>query len=99
MAQSTQDFNRLRNLFEFRRDSHVLVATRFFLDAAKRELCGNHHLVSMYVEKIPVRLSQLRDLPYPEILHLYSNIIAGFREIYRKVGYFPIDESMVGINH
>lgn len=99
MAQSAKDLTRLRNLFEFRRDKPHLVATKFFLDHPQKELCGSHHLVSMFTERIYVRLNQFKDVPHPDILHVYSNAFAGFEELYRKVGYFHADEHMVGANH
>jgi hypothetical protein len=91
MTQSPNDLRRLRNLFEFRHNSAELVATRFFIDAPKQELCGNHHLLSMFAERIHLRLSQIHDVPYPDVLHLYSNALHGYHHLFKKIGYFPID--------
>jgi hypothetical protein len=98
MTQSSNDLRRLRNLFDFRHNSPVLVATRFFNDAPQQELCGNHHLVSMLAERMHLRLNQINDVPYPDVLHMYWNALHGYHELYKKTGYFPINENMIGIN-
>jgi hypothetical protein len=52
----------------------------------------------MFAERMHLRLSQINDVPYPDVLHLYSNILHGYHELFRKIGYFPINETMIGIS-
>lgn len=37
-------------------------------------------------------------MPYPDYLHLYDSCIKGYAQLARHVGYFIVDEGMVGIN-
>ena len=37
-------------------------------------------------------------MPYPDYLHLYDSCIKGYAQLARQVGYFIVDEGMVGIN-
>ncbi len=45
-----------------------------------------------------MRLSALKDIPYPDILHLYDVFINGYGELSQVIGYFSVDEDQVGIN-
>lgn len=54
--------------------------------------------MSIFVEKIPVRLSDINSVPFPDVLHLYEAGFRGFGELYGKVGYFQVSEEMVGVN-
>jgi len=45
-----------------------------------------------------LRLSALKDIPYPDIFHLYDVFINGYGELSKVIGYFSVDEDQVGIN-
>lgn len=44
----------------------------------------------LFLEHIQVRLSDLQHVPYPDVLHLYFNVLVGMRKLARKVGYFKV---------
>lgn len=50
------------------------------------------------MERTPLRLSNLKDIPYPDIFHLYDACIHGYQQLSKVVGYFAIDEDQIGIN-
>ena len=52
----------------------------------------------MYLENIVLRLSQIGQVPYPDIIHLYSQTLRGFQDLSRHLGYFEVDEELVGVN-
>jgi hypothetical protein len=52
----------------------------------------------LFIEKIRIRLSNLQDLPFPDILHLYDVTLQGYSQLANVVGYFNIDEEQIGIN-
>ena len=52
----------------------------------------------MFVERIPFRLSNVDNIPYPDVLHLYDACLNGFPQLTNEVGYFSIDEDQIGIN-
>lgn len=43
------------------------------------------------MEKIPLRLSNVQDIPYPDLLHLYDTCIHGFGQLAQAVGFFTVD--------
>ena len=47
---------------------------------------------------MPLRLSNIQDIPYPDIIHLYDHCIHGFEQLSSVVGYFSVDEDQIGIN-
>lgn len=64
-----------------------------FLDERK----GRSHL-SIKLEKFPLRLSQLTDLPLFKTLYLLKESIIGFERLFAKFGAFPVTPRMVGLN-
>lgn len=40
----------------------------------------------------------MEKIGFPEILHVYSQCLKGFAELYDAAEYFPINEEMIGIN-
>lgn len=54
---------------------------------------------TLYVESIPVRLSQIKDIPYPDMLHLLEAALRGFSVLYERIGYFRIEEEMVCVGY
>lgn len=52
----------------------------------------------IYVEAIRIRLSEIEDIPYPDVFHLYRQCLNGYTQLTENVGYFSIDEDQIGIN-
>lgn len=50
------------------------------------------------MERIPLRLNEIKDLPFPDSLHLLSSCLKGFKELYTKIGSFDVNDHMIGIN-
>lgn len=45
-----------------------------------------------------MRLSNLEDIPFPDVLHLLNACLRGFEELAGTVGYFRVDEEQIGIS-
>jgi hypothetical protein len=56
------------------------------------------YLESVFLERIPFRLSNVKDIPFPDVLHVYKQSLEGFDQLSSKAGYFPVDEDQIGIN-
>lgn len=76
----------------------MLVASRFFREETQRDMCSTFYKGSVYLERIPVRLAQINEIPFPDVLHLYHQAFRGFSKLFDKVGYFDPTEGMIGIN-
>jgi hypothetical protein len=50
------------------------------------------------VERIPLRLSNIEDIPFPDVLHLLDHCLQGFKVLSGVVGFFHVDEDQVGVN-
>ena len=53
---------------------------------------------NIFVEQIPLRLSNMEDIPYPDSLHLYDATIHGFEQLAAVAMPFRIDEDQIGVN-
>ena len=52
----------------------------------------------MFIEYIGLKLSQFRDVTFPDCLHLYNACLHGFGELQARLGYFDVSDSLVGLN-
>lgn len=59
---------------------------------------GSHHLVSIFCERIPLRLREIGNVAFPESLAVYQAALKGYSQLYQKVGYFRVAEDMIGVN-
>jgi hypothetical protein len=75
-------------MFEYRLDSDILVASKFFREESQRDMCSTFYKGNVYLEHIPVRLNQINEIPYPDVLHVYHQAFRGFAKLFDKVGYF-----------
>ena len=44
-------------------------------------------------------MKKVKEIPYPDIIHLYSQAFQGFSQLYKQVGGFNVTEEMIGINN
>ena len=38
-------------------------------------------------------------LPFPDILHVYNQALNGFHRLYRRLGFFKVNEDCIGVNN
>ena len=58
----------------------------------------SYHSENIFIERLRLRLSNITDLPYPDILHLYDASLQGFAQLADVVGFFRVDEDQIGVN-
>jgi len=65
-----------------------------------KSYAGNNVFTSgeVYTERIPVRLSNITHIPFPDVLHVYNQAFNGYERLMRKVGPFKVDEECIGVN-
>ena len=47
---------------------------------------------------MPLRLSNIEHIPYPDAFHLYDACLNGYSQLASKVGPFSVDEDQIGVN-
>ncbi len=82
-----------------RQRSPVLVAGEYLRTEQDKEMCSSDYQGDLYTERIPVRLSNITEVPYPSSMHIYSHALSGFEELYRKEGPFAVSQEHIGINN
>lgn len=87
---SEADLKYFRDVFEFRYEREHLVSSLYFKQNTRQELCSTFYSGSLFLERIPLRLSEINDLPYPDNLHLANSCLRGFKELYDRVGSFTV---------
>jgi hypothetical protein len=53
-------------------------------------MCSTFYKGSLLLEAIPFTLAKIKDIGFPDILHLYFQSIRGFGELFDRVGYFEV---------
>lgn len=85
-------------VYQLRKTNPYLVNAVFVKDSTVEDICARFYQLTLYIEYIPVRLSDVSDIPYPDALHLIESCLRGFAVLYKKGGYFKIEEDLVGFN-
>lgn len=55
-------------------------------------------MVKVYTERVTIRLSDIKDIPYPDNLYMLMAAADAFDKIVEMIGYFDIQEDMIGVN-
>lgn len=63
-----------------------------------KKLCSVSYYLKVYIEPYPLRMSNIKDVQFPENLYLLARVLKGFKILYDKVGRFHITEDLVCIN-
>jgi hypothetical protein len=89
---SKEEFDSIREFAFIRKHNPRWVAVIYFLEEEleNSEFCASKYEASLFLEKIPIRLCDLRNIPFPDVLHLYEQVLVGFYELARVVGCFPV---------
>jgi hypothetical protein len=61
-------------------------------------LCANRDILKVFTESIPIRATDLNNLPLKESIYMLTEAIRGFDDCYSKVGAFEVTEDMIGLN-
>jgi hypothetical protein len=70
----------------------VLVASKYLQKEIQNQACSSIYVGRLFLEKIQFRLKKVKEIPYPDIIHLYSQSFQGFSQLYKQVGGFNITE-------
>lgn len=81
-----------------RKDHAQLVAAPFLSSESSSDFCSSSYQQRLFIEKIPIRLSDIEHIPFPDFLHLYAQSLKGFQVLADRVGPFIVEEEFVGIN-
>jgi hypothetical protein len=84
--------------FQWRLTQEFVVNTIYFVENNRKEFCSTHYGAFLYTERIPIKLSDIKDIPYPDNLYILQASLEGFHTVYHKTGFFEIQEHMVCIN-
>lgn len=61
-------------------------------------MCSKSYSGSIFTQHIPLRLSNIVHVPFPDVLHLYNQSLNGLSRLAKQVDYFRINEDCIGIN-
>ena len=57
-----------------------------------------NYVGELYLERIPITLSNITDIPFPDVLHMYHQALTGFQRLSRWAGHFELNEDCIGVN-
>lgn len=55
-------------------------------------MCTTIHTGYLYADKVNLRLKDIEDIPFNDLIYMYKAALSGFKLLYEKVGYFDIVE-------
>lgn len=61
-------------------------------------MCSTVRGAIVYIQHIPIRLSDVTDIPFDESLYILKTSLLGFEKLYNESGYFQVMEEHVGID-
>jgi hypothetical protein len=75
---SLAEFQRYLDFFGWREREDCIVNAKYLNYEQGREICGSSFRARVFIEHIPVRLSDIQDIPYPENLYVLLSALDGF---------------------
>ena len=88
------DYQAYMDVCHFRNSFPELVSIKYLNEEHSKQLCAFTYHIKVYIERIPLRLSNITDIPFPENLFLLKEALKGLKILYEKVGGFRISEDM-----
>lgn len=98
-SENEEQFKHEQNMYVLRKNSPLLVASLYLQSQSQGDFCSTSYRQKLFIEAIPIRLSDIEHIPYPDYLHLYSQALRGFNQLAKEVGCFAVEEEYVGINN
>ena len=75
--------------------SPYIYKIRHFQNLSVKEMCSTVYNGLLYIDKVDLRLKQIKDIPFQDQLYLLQACLSGFKILYEKVGVFEINEEMI----
>jgi hypothetical protein len=63
--EGAEEFDRYLDFFSWREREDSIVNSKFLNYELNREMCSANYRARIYLEHIPVRMSDIRDIPVP----------------------------------
>jgi hypothetical protein len=51
-------------------------------------MCTTIHTGYLYADKVDLRLKEINDIPFDDLMYMYMATLSGFKALYEKVGVF-----------
>ena len=67
-----------------------MVNTRYLVQKNNPDFCSHTFMARVYIEHIFTRLSEIKDIPYPDNLYVLMESLEGYSKIYEYSKYFSI---------
>jgi hypothetical protein len=84
--------------FNWRHNQQNVVNTRYMVLRSEQQFCGHTYSARVYIEHVFSRLSEIKDIPFPDNLFLLMETLEGYGRIYLYSKYFLIEESQICID-
>lgn len=62
--------------------SKYIYPIKYFTNGSKQEMCTTIYTGYLYAEKVALRLREINDIPFQDMLCLYNAVLRGFRALY-----------------
>ena len=93
-----EDFNVYVDSFLYRLKNKNFVQTRYINENHTSGFCSQTYSSEVYTEHAIGRLSDYKDIPYPENIYVANVVLEGFHDLFEMVGYFEPTENQICVN-
>lgn len=75
-------------LAKFRRDEENIVRVHYIIPHHRKEFCSTSYEADVYLEHCHARLSEYKDIPYPDNLYCMMAMLNGYEKLSGNFGGF-----------
>lgn len=83
---------------KYRCNEENIVRAHYIVPRHKKQFCSTHYAADVYLEHCRARMSDYKDIPYPDNLYCMMAMLNGYQKLSDKVGGFPVSERQVLID-
>lgn len=85
-----QDYKFYLESVKFRQNEPNIVRANYIVPQHRKEFCSVAYSADVYLEHCRARLSDYKDIPYPDNLYCMMAMLNGYESLYEKVGGFSV---------
>ena len=67
-----------------------IVDVLHYCQKTEPELCRASHKADVYIQHMPVRLTNLNEIPFSDAIYVFSSALSGLASLYDQKGYFEL---------
>ena len=85
-----EEYSYYMKSFNWRFGQSNVVQSYGIVERRREGFCSNNYSANVYIEHILTRLSEIRDIPYPDNLYVLMEALEGYAKVFEHSKFFLI---------